>query len=187
MLSQYAKHVYIHTELLSDKEINEILDKYNKDDSYDIRFSKKSYRKCDKMVINDHKIADLIWNKLIKYIDELTVKEGRKTWVPFCCSDRIKLIRYKPTDSFSWHVDASSMTTVNDEQYKVTYSVTIYLNTVHKKYAGATEFVKNTKIPSIQPEKGQAMILNTLYGPEHRGQELKGGSKYILRLDILAK
>ena len=95
--------------------------------------------------------------------------EGYKTWIPFCCSDKIKLIRYKPGDCFGWHVDASSMV----GEFKVTFSVTIYLNTVPKKHKGATMFKRNTKIPDIQPVKGNAMLLNTLYGPEHCGQELK--------------
>ena len=42
MLSHYGKNVYIYTELLTDEEIDEILKKY--DDSYDIKFNKKSYR-----------------------------------------------------------------------------------------------------------------------------------------------
>ena len=176
----YGKHVHLYNQLLSNSEIDEILKEY--DNKYDKQFNKKFYRKCSKKVFNNNYLADLVWNRLKQYHVELTVKELDKIWVPFGCSSRIKLIRYNPGDSFNWHVDAS---TVIDES-KVTYSVTIYLNNVPKKNKGATVFKKNTKIPSIQPVKGIAMLINTLYGPEHCGEELKNGIKYILRLDVLS-
>lgn len=182
MLSHYGKNVYIYNELLTDEEIDEILEKY--DNSYDIKFNKKSYRKCNKKVIYDEYIAKMIWNKLANHIDELTVNESMKTWIPFCCSERIKLIKYDPGDHFDWHVDASS---IIDNKYKVTFSVTIYLNTVPKKNNGTTMFKENSKLSNIQPVKGQAMLINTLHGPEHCGEQLKNGVKYILRLDVLSK
>jgi hypothetical protein len=184
-MESLSKNVYIYNELLLDKEIKDIFDKYN--NTYDIRFNKKSYRKCDKKVIMDNELATLIWKRLEVYVDKMTVSEAHKTWIPFCCSNRIKLIRYKPGDSFGWHIDASSIVQGEHTQSKVTFSVTIYLNTVPKKHKGATEFRANAKISSIQPVKGQALLINTMYGPEHCGQELKNGEKYILRLDVLSK
>ena len=84
MLSKYAKHVYIHTKLLTEQEINEIIKKYDHDESYDIRFNKKSYRKCDKQIIMDRKLAELVWSRIEEYVQEVTTTEGKTTWVPFC-------------------------------------------------------------------------------------------------------
>ena len=67
MLSKNGKYGYIYHGLLSEKEIEVILKKYNHDDSYNIRFNKKSYRKCDKMVIFDKKLTNLVWNKLKEF------------------------------------------------------------------------------------------------------------------------
>jgi len=179
---KHGKYVFVFNELLSDIDIIQILKQYN--NSYETNFNRKRYRKCDKRVIFDPEIATKVWDKLKTYVNKLTVVEGTKKWIPYCCSDRIKLVRYNPGDSFSWHVDAS---TLIDKNTKVTFSVTIYLNSVPQKYNGATEFKPNTRIAPIQPKKGIGLLLNTLYGPEHCGQELKGGQKYILRLDVLSK
>ncbi len=173
--------------MLTDEEINSILDVYDSDKPYEIKFNRK-HRKHQKRIIEDGKISkgkitELVWDRLKPYIDELTVIEGNMKWVPYKCVDKMKLVKYHPGDSFSWHVDAS--TKINNNQ-KTTFSVTIYLNSVPKKCKGSTLFVDNAKLDPIQPTKGYAMLLNTLYGPEHCGEELKHGVKYILRLDVLA-
>lgn len=178
MLSQIGKYALIYEQLLDKKEIENIFKKHCQFDTI-----KKKFRHCDKFIFEDKELANKIWEKLKFFKNDLIVMQGQRKWHPFAVSNCVKLIKYNIGDFFDWHVDSSK----NIGNAKIIFSVTIYLNTVPKKFGGATIFKKNTNILKIQPVKGNALLINTFYGPEHCGQKLKGGEKFILRLDIMGK
>lgn len=95
-------------------------------------------------------------------------------FVPCGLNERFRFYRYEPGQAFRWHHDGAFARSRDERSF---YTLIIYLNDDFT--GGATEFERRC----IEPATGRALIF---YHPlRHQGAEVRRGTKYVLRTDIM--
>jgi len=125
------------------------------------------------------------WDDELNYFDEVLERARNEYRIHIKPLDRNGLLdavlrdshvyppqiqRTLPGEFYHWHSDANIPTTFK------TFTYILYLNDVDEENDGATEFSCGK---CIQPKTGKLVIFPSTFTYLHRGQELKGGVKYI--------
>lgn len=152
------------------------------------RLFASEYRGGDRLLVMDEPLAHELWQRIkpgLTRDDVLRVRPigfgNAGTWRPFRLNECLKLVRYKPGDHFSGHVDGPWVPKLDESSI---YTVIVYLNDDYK--GGCTNFrSENTQelLWRVTPRAGQALIFN--HDTYHEGEPVLEGVKYILRTEMM--
>eukprot|EP00026_Physarum_polycephalum_P003113 Phypoly_transcript_03122.p1 GENE.Phypoly_transcript_03122~~Phypoly_transcript_03122.p1 ORF type:complete len:808 (+),score=113.84 Phypoly_transcript_03122:95-2518(+) len=150
----------------------------------------KSYRDCDRVVVKDENLAQIIWQRLKSCLTPDDFRGMRPfgfgndgNWIPIGINECIRYTRYKPGHKFKPHRDGGFVLT-ND--VRSVFTVMIYLNDGFS--GGETNFFVRTesdfeKQLTLVPKIGTMLVFN--HDVWHEGCEVTKDKKYILRTDIM--
>jgi hypothetical protein len=152
-------------------------------------FKKVKYngRMCHRILTENKEISDEIYKRIFLYLPEYYIDDFGDKWYPKGCNTMIRAIKYTNNCYFDYHNDG-----YQDFKYnkKTMASVTLTLNTVHKNQGGATVVIDGDEkfhTIHVQPIVGNVFIIEISNGPEHKGEMLQSGVKYILRSDVVCE
>ncbi|KAG2392101.1 hypothetical protein C9374_013586 [Naegleria lovaniensis] len=174
----------LHNVLLKDecKLMIELSEKmgYEDADSYCFAYND---RYNDRLMVDDQKLTDLIWNRvkdhLPQTIDGMSLKGLNSRW---------RLCKYKAGHYFGVHTDGTYMDRKTNSVSRLTFM--IYLNSqLEGAYTGgATIFYdrkRDEKARIVQPSGTTIVFLQEDMDMLHCGQKVSSGVKYILRTDVM--
>jgi len=167
--------ITFYNQFLAKNECKAFREAYEDDEKID-HFS----RICGRNIHDHQELANALFERLypkLKYKE--IIDEFGEIWVAYGLNRRFRLCKYSSGGKFAKHEDGFYQDKVNSRSFA---TLMIYLNTVPVNYGGATYF--NDYDIRIQPKEGSAIcfLVNNLL---HEGEELKAGTKYILRTDIM--
>ncbi|MBP3959033.1 2OG-Fe(II) oxygenase [Gemmata sp. G18] len=144
---------------------------------------RKDIRNNDRVMIDDSRIAETIWDRL-----KIFVPERVQFWLPVGLNERFRFYRYDPGQQFDWHFDGAYERSPLERS---AFTFMIYLS--GGVAGGATEFNlrshggtrSDDPIVRVQPEAGKALVFpHRIY---HRGAPVADGRKYVMRTDIMCR
>lgn len=169
-----------------------------------------NYRNQQRITVNSPQLADILWQRVKDFIQPITfvkyedpkrqhihgvpfVLYGK--WNPVGFNNIFRLCRYFPGGHFAPHFDGFYMKNPNERSMK---TFMIYLNDDFED--GSTNFVKESQtlykneegkycaqeeniLNRIRPHPGMAIAFN--HHRLHEGQQVRNGTKYILRTDVM--
>ncbi|KAL4857900.1 hypothetical protein ACK3TF_001878 [Chlorella vulgaris] len=140
----------------------------------------EAYRDNDRIQFQDQQLADHLWQNagLSQLCAGLEDDEGR----PVKLNPNIRLYRYKPGQAFGKHIDESNELGAG---LYTQYTLLIYLS---RCSGGETIFYgnRNRRLATVVPQPGLALLHR--HGDEcleHEGAAVTGGTKYVLRSDVV--
>ena len=144
---------------------------------------RKDIRSNDRVMIDDPRIAELMWERLRPFFPERL-----QFWLPVGLNERWRFYRYDPGQQFDWHFDGAYARSPLEQS---AFTFMIYLN--GGVAGGATEFnmkshgsVRSTDpIVRVQPEAGKALVF--VHRILHRGAPVADGRKYVMRTDVMCR
>ena len=145
---------------------------------------RKDIRNNDRVMIDDPRIAETIWERLKPFFPERV-----QFWLPVGLNERWRFYRYDPGQQFDWHFDGAYERSPLERS---AFTFMIYLNGWVKP-AGATEFNLKSRgvtqnddpIVRVQPEAGKALVFT--HRILHRGAPVEDGRKYVMRTDVMCR
>jgi prolyl 4-hydroxylase len=129
----------------------------------------KDARNNDRVIVDDFGTARRLWQRVGEFMPRML--SGRQVRG---LNERLRFYRYSPGQKFSWHADAP-FARENGELSLLTFM--IYLNDGYE--GGATRF------DSVVVEGRLGMALVFEHGLIHEGSEVRTGTKYVLRSDVM--
>lgn len=190
-MTQVIKGFHIIPKLFTEYECEQLLFDINnsfqetKANMYqDIRYNG---RKCYRLLKDDKKFANDMFNRISKYLPKYYLDDFNDKWYPKGCNTLLRVIKYNPNCYFNYHHDGHQDF---DYDKKTMASVTLSLNTVPKQNGGATTVIdpdEKGHTIHVQPIAGNVFMIDITNGPEHKGDILFTGLKYILRTDIVCE
>lgn len=175
--------------LFTKKECKEYL-KYideNKDNFDEIKYHGRNCHQLTKENEKSKEFAKEIYKRISQHLPEYFVDDFGDKWHPRYCNPRIRITRYEKDCFFDWHHDGYIDL---NETHRTMASVTIILNSVPKENGGATIILDGedkSHILHVQPVAGNAFMIDITTGPEHKGDVLLDGEKYIMRTDVVCE
>ena len=151
----------------------------------------KHYRSNSRIIVNDPKLAKLLYPRIKEIAPEKVVRFDTKSRWDICgLNERFRYCRYIKGQKFGTHCDAK-FTRRSDEMSF--YTVNIYLNEHGKEFTGGRtifyDYNENGgygEFYDIKAKPGLALIFNhTTQSYLHGGEKLQSGVKYIMRTDIM--
>jgi len=138
----------------------------------------------DRLMVDDEAFSDFIWKRVSNQLPQ----KIRGKWNILCLNQRWRLCRYHKGHYFGMHVDGTYRPSSN-----VCSGLTfmLYLNSpIDGDYqGGSTNFLQRNGVKikkEIIPEAGMALVFEQEdMELLHEGAELKQGTKYILRTDVM--
>lgn len=129
----------------------------------------KSIRNNERLIYDNHELANDLWNKIQPYVPEETVHG-------YACglNERLRFYKYFPDQQFRPHQDGSFMRNIHEWS---SFTFMIYLN--DDMSGGETKFIETT----IIPKTGTALIFR--HELVHEGCPVIEGIKYVLRTDVM--
>eukprot|EP00403_Amphidinium_massartii_P031023 CAMPEP_0178406322 /NCGR_PEP_ID=MMETSP0689_2-20121128/18852_1 /TAXON_ID=160604 /ORGANISM="Amphidinium massartii, Strain CS-259" /LENGTH=232 /DNA_ID=CAMNT_0020027359 /DNA_START=72 /DNA_END=770 /DNA_ORIENTATION=- len=177
------KEIWVVDGLFTEDEC-EALIRASEDHGYGATNYPKSYRGNLRLISTDKSLSELVWSRLRPYVPA-TLKHKGATWDAVGLNECWRLAKYYPSDRFCGHCDAHfersgsemSMLTVN-----------IYMNGGFE--GGSTRFYfadRSKPDVAIEPKPGRCLLFRqppaaSLY---HDGEELRTGTKYLFRSDVM--
>lgn len=132
----------------------------------------KSIRDNDRVVFDDPKLANELWEKIKSEIPDID------DWKPYGLNERLRYYRYKDGQQFKPHVDGSFKRGEGDLSL---ITMLIYLNEEFE--GGETTFVLD--FLQIKPKTGMVLLFD--HKLMHTGRPVTKGVKYVLRTDVMYK
>eukprot|EP01125_Pyxidicula_operculata_P012383 TRINITY_DN4068_c0_g1_i4.p1 TRINITY_DN4068_c0_g1~~TRINITY_DN4068_c0_g1_i4.p1 ORF type:complete len:153 (+),score=14.68 TRINITY_DN4068_c0_g1_i4:293-751(+) len=126
-----------------------------------------------------------LWEKIKRFIPTSVPLFDNQIWEPYGLNERFRFYRYHRGESFSVHYDGCFHRSSGDMSL---LTFIIYLN--DDVQGGETTFYVDEKKLRVIPKQGSALLFWHGYHPSsplHEGSECLGGSKYVLRSDIMYK
>lgn len=111
-----------------------------------------------------------LWSRL----EQLAALPPIDHWQPVGLNERLRYYRYTRGQAFRWHRDGAF---VRDATERSLLTFMIYLNQDFS--GGETEFEDQR----VLPRTGDALIFT--HGLRHQGAEVRRGTKYVLRSDVM--
>jgi hypothetical protein len=151
--------------------------------TFDGPVMRKDVRNNDRVMIDDVRMADALWERLKLFLPERT-----QCWVPVGLNERLRFYRYDPGQQFDWHYDGCFERSPTEQS---TFTFMVYLT--GGCAGGATEFNlrssdgarNDNPIVRVQPEAGKALVFT--HRILHRGAPVAAGRKYVLRTDVMCR
>ncbi|KAH8671497.1 hypothetical protein BX600DRAFT_459176 [Xylariales sp. PMI_506] len=175
------------------------------------------YRNSDRIIWDQQEIVDRLWARmadtpiikdklgsfkeieLIGSRDALSLRKSRRKhirWDFHRVNQRLRFLKYGPGQFFSPHCDGSYDELAPDGTYLETQlTVHLYLNDSKAEagdaaelVGGATSFLSldEKRKLDINPKAGRVLIFQH-HGLYHSGDDVKAGTKYTVRTDIMYK
>jgi predicted 2-oxoglutarate/Fe(II)-dependent dioxygenase YbiX len=127
-------------------------------------------RNNTRVMLDQPEQAASLWSRL-RQLDSLPTIDG---WRPVGLNERLRFYRYTRGQAFRWHRDGAYVRNAT-ERSLLTFM--IYLN--QDFTGGETEFEDER----ILPRTGDALVFT--HGLRHQGAEVRRGTKYVLRSDVM--
>lgn len=100
-------------------------------------------------------------------------------WQPYSLNERFRFYRYHPGQRFARHRDGSYERSANEMSF---YTFMVYLNDGYE--GGRTRFEFRGEPPlEVHASPGDALLFH--HDVLHEGQEVRSGTKYVLRTDVM--
>jgi predicted 2-oxoglutarate/Fe(II)-dependent dioxygenase YbiX len=140
--------------------------------------AKKNRRNNSRLEYRSPDLARILWERLGRIKPRFNKESG---YVPYRLSETFKFYRYQPGQYFDWHRDGSLARGMTEKSF---YTLLVYLN---RGYEGGTTDITDLsgEVQIVEPGVGLAVAFE--HQLLHRGAELKKGTKYLLRTDVLFK
>ncbi|MEO1029860.1 MAG: 2OG-Fe(II) oxygenase [Bacteroidota bacterium] len=132
----------------------------------------KMVRNNDRLLFFDDSLAEELWLKLKPFVP---ASFGRSKAIGL--NEMFRIYRYDVGQRFKMHRDGSYER--NATEFSV-LSFLIYLNEDFE--GGETEF---RRITTVKPKTGMALLFH--HPMRHEGKEIRSGTKYVLRTDVMYK
>ena len=129
-------------------------------------------RNNSRVMIDDYHLAEVLFKRARPLLPEIV--DG---WKLAGFNERLRYYRYNPGEKFARHFDGYYKRNSN-EVSKLTFM--LYLNDSFE--GGETRFFVYPEA-KVVPEKGMALVF--VHKRLHEGCEVKSGTKYVLRTDVL--
>lgn len=126
-------------------------------------------RSNSRVLIDDHSLADLLWNRVRGFVPEQIGK-----WRSNGLNERFRIYRYEKGQQFRKHSDGKFQRSATEES-RLTFMA--YLNQDFQ--GGGTDFGSFT----VWPETGMGLCFK--HSLPHEGAIITEGVKYVLRSDIM--
>lgn len=126
-------------------------------------------RNNERVIQDDRALAQILWTRLKHYLPN---RLG--TWQPSGLNERFRYYRYREGARFAWHRDGP-YEQAPEQRSKMTFMV--YLN--DDFVGGETDFGDFL----VTPNAGDALCF--LHSLMHEGCEIRRGTKYVLRTDVM--
>mmetsp|Transcript_32432 Transcript_32432/g.44540 ORF Transcript_32432/g.44540 Transcript_32432/m.44540 type:complete len:326 (-) Transcript_32432:82-1059(-) len=168
---------------------------------------KVEYRNNDRLIIRSDQIANLLWDRVKHHFKKITITAGNKEnfgltsnmegeWEPIGFNSTFRLCRYHPGGHFAPHYDGHYLRSPTVRSLK---TFMFYLNSDFE--GGSTNWVSEDQflfqdketgifraeekhvIGGVEPETGLALVFD--HHILHEGQQLRSGTKYILRTEVM--
>ena len=141
-----------------------------------------SYRDNDRLVFDDPKLADWLFDILGTELPRELADDGG-TFSLVGLNPRFRVCRYQDGQSFRIHQDGAH-TVCDDVASRLTCQ--IYLNSADEFSGGATRFYAASSfalLGRVSPVRGTAIVFD--HRLWHDGEAVPSGRKYVLRTDVL--
>jgi predicted 2-oxoglutarate/Fe(II)-dependent dioxygenase YbiX len=143
-----------------------------------------TYRNNDRLVVDDEALAAAVFSRLLPHLPRTVTAEDGSLWVACGLNPRFRSCRYRNGQNFSVHQDGAYAPEGDVRSFS---TVQVYLNDSSAFCGGATRFFDDVTaahmVAAVQPRAGRAVIFDhTLW---HDGEAVTGGTKYVLRSDVL--
>lgn len=184
------QQIYVIPYFLHGKECDALVEYFEKNlppkENVDKPKRGYAFRNNDRQALEDADLAQEIWKGMQDVVREST---NMGTKVPKGLNSNIRVYRYRKGHSFGAHYDES----VQDKATGLwtDWTLLIYLN--QDMLGGETVFYKDSSPKNrkpdpivVQPKKGMALLHR--HGQHcllHEAMEVKEGSKWVLRSDVL--
>jgi prolyl 4-hydroxylase len=129
----------------------------------------KRHRDNDRVMFDDRELAALLFARTRARLPQEL--EGH---VLHGCNERLRGYRYRPGQRFAPHYDGSF---VRDASERSLLTFILYLNDAFT--GGETAFLDDV----VVPRRGRVLIFT--HAQLHEGREVKSGTKYALRSDVM--
>lgn len=140
----------------------------------------KEYRNNERCLYTDENLRIELEEKLKNIAPPVIYAKGKKgTFLRV--SGRFRFYKYNPPQLFKKHRDASEA----EEGGVSIFTVLIYLNTAEE--GGETRIYDQSKPEKILIEAEKGRMLTFSHDIAHTGEELKKGTKIVLRTDLIYK
>jgi len=134
------------------------------------------FRNCQRMMIDNWDMVNCLWARCHKFIPQY-FDDRRK--ISF--NERLRFLRYHEGEFFAPHYDGVYQRQ-NGERSSLTFL--LYLNDEFK--GGATKYLKPfDEHRFIAPKISTGMVVMFQHDIYHEGEPLLGGTKYIVRTDVM--
>jgi len=166
---------------------------------------RRDIRSCGRSIIDDAKLADSIYEKVMAAIRGTQPFEEKVMHAPWVSkvsaqnnagandrltaiglNERLRVMKYTKGNFFATHQDIAYTRgpEFGDRAGETSHiTVQIYLNEKFK--GGTTRFVSGERYYDVQPRKGSALVFD--HNLLHQGAEVTRGQKYSVRTDIMFK
>ena len=184
------RKIFLIENLLTKEECERLTVLMTSENTETIGVSGQSHRVCERSVVEMPDLGASLWARVSKVMEEHKVMKVVKKeqhlfsgqWDAIGLNERFRLVRYKKGGHFAPYCDSYYERSVSERSF---WTLNIYLNTLPAEYGGVTSFLlPGHPCLDVQPRAGSACLFfqpNTL----HCGAELTGGSKYLLRTDVM--
>ncbi len=130
----------------------------------------KGVRNNDRLMIFDRDLAERLFKRAYDFLPGF-----HENYKIHDFNEMFRVYKYTPGQRFKMHHDGSYIRNENEKSF---YTFMIYLNDDFE--GGETEF---ERLFTVAPKKGSALVF---YHPlRHEGKTLIGGTKYVLRTDVM--
>ena len=206
----FAGRAFLANHLLSDEECDAVVRAAEGHGLQDLLLCGGAKRRCARVPFASQELSDLLWPRVQPYLADLHVdrenahmflnKGMEGTWVPEGLSGVFRVVRYFGGGHISPHYDGEWVT---DDQTRSIKTILLYLNDgyegghtrflnhaddgVNERFEetgdGATKGCDTDVVGVVPADKGSAIVFDAKM--LHEGTALEGGTKYLLRADIV--
>jgi hypothetical protein len=143
-------------------------------------------------VLDQGRFSEILYERIKPFVPAQIELKGQQFRL-LGLNEMWRLAKYYPKDRFQCHCDAN----FNDDKRLSMFTVNVYANDAHEfdseeGFEGGTTRFYNKDNPRevdfhVVPKKGVAILFRQPPGKSylHDGEELKSGTKYLFRTDVM--
>lgn len=209
-IADFGDEGFLLHDVLSSEENKFIISEGEKIGFERLKGVKDEYRNQQRITVDCSNLADILWDRIKEYLKPIEFSEEtdpksqhihgipfllKGKWQPCGLNNIFRLCRYHPGGHFAPHYDGFYAKNSHERSMK---TFMVYLNNEFQD--GSTNFVdekqnlfkdengkycaeKDNILLKISPQPGMAILFN--HHRLHEGQQVRDGTKYILRSDVM--
>ena len=141
-----------------------------------------SYRDNDRLILDDPALARQLFQRLRPHLPP-TLERGSQRWFLKGLNSRFRSCRYRDGQAFTRHRDGAHA----EGSCRSLLTLMLYLNDASQFEGGSTRFYRDRWSESVErevpPRAGQGIVFD--HALWHDGEAVTGGTKYVLRTDVM--